>query len=212
MLAKKPVYSPKDLEGAKMRVPEIEMYFRAWKAMGARPMQTPASEIYLALMQGVVDAMEGPLNAIFSLKLHEAAKNITVTNHLLSALCIYVNDNKFQGLDKELQDILVEGAEEGGRVYTKLGIDNYDRDKKEMEAKGVKFITVDVKPFQEKMKPLIAEVEAEGKMGQGARSGKNPEHKIASFDTLRVRKGIPAPLQRRASAHARDLKDGEWIY
>jgi tripartite ATP-independent transporter DctP family solute receptor len=167
LLSKKPVYSPKDLQGIKMRVPEIELYLKVWKALGTQPTQVPAAEIYLALMQGVVDAMEGPLNAIYSLKLYESANFISLTNHLLSASMVCINDKKFQGLPKDFQDILVEAARDAGDYFTKLGIDSYDRDKKEMEAKGVKFIAVDRTPFIEKVKPLAKELEDQKKWSQG---------------------------------------------
>ena len=67
-LSKKHVGTPKDLQGIKMRVPEIEMYLKVWKALGTQPTQVAWGETYLALMQGVVDAMEGPFDTLFGMK------------------------------------------------------------------------------------------------------------------------------------------------
>jgi tripartite ATP-independent transporter DctP family solute receptor len=167
LLSKKPVYAPKDLQGIKMRVPEIEMYLRVWKAMGTQPTQVAWGETYLALMQGVVDAMEGPFDTLLGMKFYEAAPNISLTNHLLTASSVCINDKKFQSLPKDLQNILLGAAKEAGDYFTKLGIESYDRDKKEMESKGAKFIVVDRNPFQEKMKPLIQEMEEQGKWAKG---------------------------------------------
>jgi len=167
LLSKKPVYSPKELQGIKMRVPEIEMYLRVWKAMGTQPTQVAWGETYLALMQGVVDAMEGPFDTLLGMKFYEAAPNISLTNHLLTASSVCINDKKFQSLPEDLQNILRGAAKEAGDYFTKLGIESYGRDKKEMESKGAKFIVVDRKPFQEKMKPLIQEMEEQGKWSKG---------------------------------------------
>jgi tripartite ATP-independent transporter DctP family solute receptor len=167
LLSKKPVYSPKDLQGIKMRVPEIEMYLKVWKALGTQPTQVAWGETYLALMQGVVDAMEGPFDTLLAMKFFEAAPNISLTNHLITASSVSINDKKFMSLPKDLQDILLVSAKDAGDYFTQLGIETYDKDKKEMESKGAKFVVVDRKPFQEKMIPLIKELEDQGKWSKG---------------------------------------------
>jgi len=167
LLAKKPVYSPKELQGIKMRVPEIEMYLKVWKALGTQPTQVAWGETYLALMQGVVDAMEGPFDTLLGMKFYEPAPNISLTNHLLTAASVSINDKKFAGLPKDLQDVLVGAAKDAGDYFSKMGIDSYDKDKKEMESKGAKFIAVDQKLFQEKIRPLITEMEDQGKWSKG---------------------------------------------
>jgi tripartite ATP-independent transporter DctP family solute receptor len=167
LLAKKPVYSPKDLQGIKMRVPEIEMYLLVWKAMGTQPTQVAWGETYLALLQGVVDAMEGPFDTLLGMKFYEAAPQISLTNHLICAASVSINDKKFLSLPKDLQDILVGAAKETGDYFSNLVIESYDKDKKQMESKGAKFIVVDRKPFQEKMIPLVKELEDHGKWTKG---------------------------------------------
>jgi TRAP-type transport system periplasmic protein len=167
LLSKKPVYAPKDLQGIKMRVPEIEMYLKVWKAMGTQPTQVAWGETYLALMQGVVDAMEGPFDTLLPMKFYEAAPNIAMTDHLISASSVSINDKKFMSLPKNLQDILVASAKEAGDLFSKLGVEAMDKDKKEMESKGAKFINVDRKPFMEKVAPLAKEMEDQGKWTKG---------------------------------------------
>ncbi len=167
LLSKKPVHAPKDLQGIKMRVPEIEMYLKVWKAMGTQPTQVAWGETYLALMQGVVDAMEGPFDTLLPMKFYEAAPNISMTNHLISAASVSINDKRFLSLPKDLQDILIASAKEAGDLFTKLGVEAMDKDKKEMESKGAKIIAVDLKPFQEKVAPLVKEMEDQGKWTKG---------------------------------------------
>ena len=167
LLSKKPVYSPKDLQGVKMRVPEIEMYLLVWKAMGTQPTQVAWGETYLGLMQGVVDAMEGPFDTLLGMKFYEAAPQISLTNHLICAASVSINDKKFLSLPKDLQDILVGAAKDTGDYFSNLVKETYDKDKKQMESKGAKFIVVDRKPFQEKMIPLIKNLEDQGKLTKG---------------------------------------------
>jgi TRAP-type C4-dicarboxylate transport system substrate-binding protein len=114
-----------------------------------------------------VDALEGPFDTLLGMKFYESAPNISLTNHLLNASSICINDKKFTSLPKDLQDILVAAAKEAGDYFSKLGIDGYDKDKKEMESKGAKFIVVDQKLFQEKVKSLIVEMEDQGKWSKG---------------------------------------------
>jgi TRAP-type C4-dicarboxylate transport system substrate-binding protein len=167
LVSKKPVNSPADLQGIKMRVPEIEMYLLVWKAMGTQPTQVAWGETYLALMQGLVDAMEGPFDTLLSMKFFEAAQNISMTHHLISASSVSINDAKFSKLPKDLQDILVAAAKEAGDYFTQMGIESMTKDRKEMESKGAKFIEVDRKPFQAKVAPLVKELEDKGKWSPG---------------------------------------------
>jgi TRAP-type transport system periplasmic protein len=167
LVSKKPVNAPAELQGIKMRVPEIEMYLLVWKAMGTQPTQVAWGETYLALMQGLVDAMEGPFDTLLSMKFFEAAPNISMTQHLISASSVCINDAKFNKLPKDLQDILVASAKEAGDYFTQLGIESMTKDRKEMESKGAKFIEVDRKPFQDKVAPLVKELEDKGKWSKG---------------------------------------------
>ena len=167
LVSKKPVHNPSELQGIKMRVPEIEMYLLVWKAMGTQPTQVAWGETYLALMQGLVDAMEGPFDTLLSMKFFEAAPNISMTNHLISASSVCINDAKFSKLPKDLQDILVASAKEAGDYFTQLGIESMTKDRREMESKGAKFIEVDHKPFRDKVAPLVKELEDKGKWSKG---------------------------------------------
>jgi TRAP-type C4-dicarboxylate transport system substrate-binding protein len=101
------------------------------------------------------------------MKFFEAAQNISMTHHLISASSVCINDAKFSKLSKDLQDILVASAKEAGDYFTQMGIESMTKDRKEMESKGAKFIEVDRKPFQAKAAPLVKELEDKGKWSPG---------------------------------------------
>ena len=60
------VHSPDDLADVKFRVPEIDVYFNSWQAIGVNPTPVPWGELYLALRQGVVNGGEGSLHDAYS--------------------------------------------------------------------------------------------------------------------------------------------------
>ena len=78
-----------------------------------------------------------------------------------------MNDKRFLSLPTDLQEILLGAAKEAGDYFAESCIEGFDRDKKAMEAKGAKFIAVDRKAFQEKLNPLVSEMEEKGMWSKG---------------------------------------------
>jgi len=85
IFTKKPVASLDSFKGMKMRVPEIKAYLMVWEALGTRPTRVTWGEVYLALKTGVVEGCEGPISAAYGAKMHEAAPNVTLSNHIMSS-------------------------------------------------------------------------------------------------------------------------------
>ncbi|MEC8642614.1 MAG: TRAP transporter substrate-binding protein [Pseudomonadota bacterium] len=92
------VHNPGDLSGVKFRVPEIDVYFNSWQAIGVNPTPVPWGELYLALRQGVVNGGEGPFTTLLPTKFPEVAKFVLETNHLYSANTMIMNAAKFDAL------------------------------------------------------------------------------------------------------------------
>ncbi|MER2553767.1 MAG: TRAP transporter substrate-binding protein, partial [Thauera sp.] len=78
---KRPIVKPEDLEGIKVRTPPDTMTLDIFKALGANPGPLAFSELYIALQQGVFDGQENPLMNVYSSKLHEVQKYISLTGH-----------------------------------------------------------------------------------------------------------------------------------
>lgn len=163
VVAKKPVTSPIDMQGMNMRVPGIEMYQKTWRAVGVNIVSIPWGEAYMALSQGIADALESPLGSIYGMKFHEAAKNISLTNHLYSLYVMVINDTSFQRLSGDLQQILIEAAEEAGELYVQYDKESVMIRKQEMIDEGVNFIeNPDIEAFQNKLSNVAEELEKEG--------------------------------------------------
>lgn len=167
MLSKKPIKSLEDMQGLKMRVPEIQTYLESVQALGAKPTQIPWGEVYLALTQGLVEACEGPLDAVYSMKFYEGAPHITMTNHIRDGLAVIINEKKFQSLSEKQQKALVEAAQEAGDWYTQQVKAKLDTVVEKMKAEGTKFYEIDTAPFVEIMMKTAEKLENQGMWRKG---------------------------------------------
>ena len=88
----KPVKTPADMAGFKVRVPPVDVFRSMAEAWGARATPIAFGELYLALSQGVVDGQENPLPTIQSAKLYEVQKYLVLTGHILTPRLVIVNE------------------------------------------------------------------------------------------------------------------------
>ncbi len=108
---KRPVKSIKDIQGMKVRVPEIQMHMDTWRAFGVQPTPMPASEFYMGLKMGVIDAMENPVEVMYTWKIYEVAKYLSKTEHIRSALYFINSDQVMNKLSDEDRQIIRTAAE-----------------------------------------------------------------------------------------------------
>lgn len=87
----RPILSPEDMVGLKIRVPNSPAFLLMPKAVGANPSPMPFSEVYLGLQQGVVDAQENPLPTIKFKRFYEVQTNINLTSHMSNTLLVMVS-------------------------------------------------------------------------------------------------------------------------
>jgi TRAP-type C4-dicarboxylate transport system substrate-binding protein len=167
LFTKKPVTGLAELAGMKMRVPEIKAYLAVWEALGARPSRVTWGEVYLALKTGVVEGCEGPVSAAYGVKLHEAAPNIVLTNHIISSAQIAMNEQAYQSLPPDLRKAVEDAAREAVAWARAEGDRAAAETLKKMEAEGGKVAAIDVRPFQERLADAVGKAEAEGLWSKG---------------------------------------------
>lgn len=165
--SKKPVKSMEDLQGVKMRVPDIKGYLESVSAMGAKPTQVAWGEVYLALTQGVVDACEGPQDSMYTMKFYEPTKKITNTYHIRDNLVVMINDKKFDSLSPKQKEALTAAAKETGDWYAKTVKERLKDFDEKMKAAGTEFYEADVSPMRAKMAEAAARLEKSGAWRQG---------------------------------------------
>jgi tripartite ATP-independent transporter DctP family solute receptor len=110
LLTRVPVRTVADLNGLKIRVPEIASYLEAWRALGASPTPLAFSEVYIALQQGVIDGLECPIDMIYTSKLNEGAKYLTITNHQYEPGNLVMNGKSFDSLSPQEREIIVSAG------------------------------------------------------------------------------------------------------
>lgn len=147
--SKHPVKTPDDIKGLKVRTNQNPMYIQAFSILGANPVPMPLSELYTALETRAVDAQEHPVGIVWSAKLYEVQKHLSLTNHGYTPLIVVMNKAKFDGLSPALQGAILEAAKEAGAYQRKLNLDNEKGIIEKMQKAGIQVIeTVDTKPFK----------------------------------------------------------------
>jgi tripartite ATP-independent transporter DctP family solute receptor len=120
LTANKPVTTPADLKGFKMRVPEQMITMEYAKAMGADPTPIALAEAYMALQQNVVDGLENPLSSIYNMKFHEVQKYINLTSHVTNCNFFLMNGKIFNGLTGENQQIILGAFDEASKLIVQI--------------------------------------------------------------------------------------------
>jgi C4-dicarboxylate-binding protein DctP len=116
MSANKPLKSPDDLLGLKMRIQSSKVSEAQMKALGASPQVMAFSEVYQGLQTGVVDGTENPPSNMYTQKMHEVQKHATITNHGYLGYAVIVNKPFWDGLPADTRAAL-EKAMAGATVY-----------------------------------------------------------------------------------------------
>lgn len=136
-LADKPILTPEDGAGLRMRTPDVPTYMLAAYAMGATFTPLPFGEVYMALKQGVIDAAEGGVENIYRMKWHEVKKVLSLTKHVENITCIVMNRKSLEKLSPEQQKIVLEAGYETWITYFKGYVDIEKEYLEKLKAEGV---------------------------------------------------------------------------
>lgn len=160
-VSKFPISGPADLKDVKMRVPGIPIFVEVWTAMETKPTSVSWGEVYLALQQGVVDAMECGYEFIYPQKFYEVASYATLTNHVRGLRGMLINNDSFNKLPADLQAILTAAGEAGEKYYNAELAKLEKQHTELLLATGMKINKVDISAFQAKMSKLVQKLESE---------------------------------------------------
>ncbi|MEX8518959.1 MAG: TRAP transporter substrate-binding protein [Leptothrix sp. (in: b-proteobacteria)] len=145
----KPVKTPDDLKGLKLRVPSAPMLSSLFTALGASPTPINFNELYSALQTKLVEGQENPLAIINSARLYEVQKYCSLTNHVWDAYWILGNRKAIERLPKDIQEIvkreLDKAATDERADIAALSVSL----RTDLAAKGVQIIEPDKKAFKE---------------------------------------------------------------
>ena len=112
MSANKPLLMPADFKGLKMRIQASKVLDAQMRALGANPQVLAFSEVYQALQTGVVDGTENPPSNMYTQKMHEVQKHVTVSNHGYLGYAVIVNKKFWDGLPADIRASLTKAMAE----------------------------------------------------------------------------------------------------
>lgn len=161
ILAKRPIFAAADLEGLKLRLYESETAKRIWRHMGCKITVIAWGEAYLALKQGMVEAITTPMSQTYDMKFHEAAPYITNINEFLQNNTVTADKRKWDKLPADIQKAMVASLNEVAEWSNSQLETRVERDIQKMLDEGAFFIRTSLNSFKEKIAPLAAEFEKE---------------------------------------------------
>ena len=112
MSANKPLHNPADFKGLKLRIQSSKVLDAQMRALGANPQVLAFSEVYQALQTGVVDGTENPPSNMYTQKMHEVQKHVTISNHGYLGYAVIVNKKFWDGLPPDIRGQLEKAMRE----------------------------------------------------------------------------------------------------
>lgn len=157
--SKRPINTPEDLKGLKIRTMENPVHMESFNAMGASATPMAFGELFTALQQGTIDGQENPLPIIETSKFYEVQKYLSITEHFYAPSPLLISQEFYNGLDSEIQNAIMEAAKEA-RSYERQLIDDMNAELMvELKNKGMEINTPDKAPFMDAVKPVYEKFE-----------------------------------------------------
>jgi tripartite ATP-independent transporter DctP family solute receptor len=151
---KRPVLSPADLRGQKIRVMKSKTSMDMVQALGGAPTPIPFGELYTALQQGMVDGAENTLPSFTSTRHYEVCKHFSLDQHTMIPDILLVSENVWQSLTPAQQDWLQQAADESTDFQRKLWATETENSRQEMLEQGVTIHAPDRRPFIDQVQPM----------------------------------------------------------
>ncbi len=136
MSANKPLKTVEDYKGLKMRIQSSKVLDAEMRALGALPQVLAFSETYQALQTGVVDGTENPPSNLYTQKMHEVQKHVSVTNHGYLGYAVVVNKKFWDGLPSDVRVALSKAIAESTQVANDVAFQDNQEALAKVQASG----------------------------------------------------------------------------
>lgn len=151
----KPINTPADVAGMKIRVMNNDLYSGMVKELGGNPSPMAFAEVYQALKTGVVDGAENNWPSYESTGHFEVAGYYSLSQHLIIPECVCINASVWEGLSDDMKTAVKAAAVESAQLQRELWAAREESSRKKVMAAGVEFNEItDKSPFQNAMKPV----------------------------------------------------------
>jgi len=151
---KKPVLTPNDLNGLKIRVMNNPILISTFNAFGIQAVTMSWNGLYSALQQGDIDGAEGIISDLLLKKFYEVTKYVSLTNHLIGTAVFVFSRNKYQELPPYVQTTVLDAGRAAVLVAREAEAKMSKEALGELKKKGLKFYSVDKELFKEKAQPF----------------------------------------------------------
>ena len=148
----KPIVTPDDFKGMKLRVPVSPLWTSMFKALDAAPASINFNEVYSALQTKIVDGQENPLAIISTAKLYEVQKYCSLTNHMWDGFWFLANQRAWEALPQDVRGIVATNINNAGLKEREDVAELNATLQKSLAAKGLIFNQPDPGPFRDKLR------------------------------------------------------------
>jgi TRAP-type transport system periplasmic protein len=156
--SKRPVRTPEDARGLKVRTMENQVHMTAFRTIGVLPTPMAFPELFTALQQGTVDGQENPIGVILGAKFPQVQKYLTISQHVYSPALILMSPAVWNKLSAEEKTAFKEAAKVGAQAMRRKAREDAQNGVDELRKQGMEVVTdVDRKAFEEALKPAFAE-------------------------------------------------------
>jgi C4-dicarboxylate-binding protein DctP len=164
MTANRPLRLPEDFKGLKMRIQSSKVLDAQFRALGANPQVMAFGEVYQALQTGVVDGTENTPSNVYTQKMHEVQKYLTLSDHGYIGYAVIVNAKFWSALPGDLRDVLEGAMRDATRYANDIAQQENDTALAGIKAAGrTEIITLDAQQkaaWRKAMQPVYGEMEA----------------------------------------------------
>ncbi|KAA0009927.1 TRAP transporter substrate-binding protein [Billgrantia pellis] len=155
LTSNRPIRHPDDLDGLRLRVPNVPLFVDTWEALGARPTPMAFSEVFTALQQNTIEAQENPLSLIESASFNEVQDYVNLTGHVRSWIYVVIGRSQLESMPEELQQVVRDAAQEMQTYQAELFEEDQQRLEQALQERGMEFVEVDTEAFAEKARPAV---------------------------------------------------------
>lgn len=160
----KPIETPEDLKGCKIRVQDSDTYIRMINMMGGVGIGMGQGEVYTAIQQKVIEGGENSERVYTDFKHYEVAPYFSYTNHLVMADVVIANQSFIDEMDEETREIFYRLMDESMEREFELMDQSVLDGKAEAEAHGAQYAYPDTEVFRERCMPLLQEIAGQSDM------------------------------------------------
>lgn len=157
----KPVETPADLAGLKIRVMESNTASNMIKALGGSPTPVSYGELYTALQQGIVDGAENNAPSLYTSKHYEVCKYYSIDEHTSLPDVMIVSTKVWESLDEQEQQWLQEAADESATYEYKIWAESTEESLRELEKAGVQISYPDKEPFRAAVESMYTDLKVQ---------------------------------------------------